>query len=310
MSQQELLQINFQTKPPETEQPLLTDNSFTYEHFAKQPEYVQVNRALVQRFFSFLPDNFLHVDVATGTGLVPKLLYDEAQQNGRKGKIIGVDPNSVSLDIARDTTPSTNEVHSQYIEGLGQDLQKLLLGRIPQGGVDGVSIHDALHEIREEQDKTTIVNSMADILKPGGIFSFNSAFTTEAIKSDARSWGVWKFRAMEILGAKRDRQVTTMPIHSPNKYKEMLIDAGLNVIHEAQKQVMLSKKALEAISRYPTFIKGVFEDMIGQENIPLENKSEALIQALDERKIAQLPRIWYELVVQKPLLYGSFHKTS
>lgn len=292
--------MSLKENPPQLPSATTQDKSFTYEHFAKQPEYVQVNRALVQRIFPFLPDNFLHVDVATGTGLVPKLLIKEAQKTGRKGKIIGVDPNSVSLGIARDTTPNTSEVHSLYIEGVGQDLQKLLLGRIPQGGVDGVSIHDALHEIREELDKTTTVNSMANILKPGGIFSFNSAFTTEAIKDDPRSWGAWKLTAMGYLKGVRDRQVRTMTIHSPDKYKKMLIDAGLNVVHEAQMQVKLSKDALIAISMYPSFVKGVFEDMKGHEHISVENKSEALIQALEERKITFLLRNWYELIAQKP----------
>jgi len=277
------------------------DNPFTYEHFARQPEYVRVNRELVQILFSFLPRNFFHVDVATGTGLVPNLLIEEAQKNGSRGKIIGVDPNSDSIAIAKRTTLKTNDVQVHYIEGVGQNLKRLLFDKIPQEGVDGVSIHDALHEIRDEEDKLTTVQSMANILKPGGVFSFNSAFTTEAIRVNVRGWAGWKFTAMKILNGERDRQVDTMAIHTPDKYKQMLKEAGLNIIHEAQNQVMLSKEALRAISKYPAFVKGVFEDMKGQEHITVESKSEALIQALDDREIVGLPRIWYELVAQKPL---------
>lgn len=300
MSQQEIQPHQFVPKLQTSEQTYYNDSPFTYEHFAKQPEYIRVNRELVLRLFSFLPKNFLHVDVATGTGLVPKLLVEETQNCGSKGEIIGVDPNSVSLDIARHTTPNTNDVHVHYIEGVGQDLRKLLLGRIPKDGVDGVSIHDALHEIRDEQDKMTTVQSMANILKSGGVFSFNSAFTTEAIRKEPRGWAGWKIGAMRILGGERDRQAKTMPIYTPGKYKEMMQNAGLKIIHEMQKQVMLSKEALKAISMYPAFIKGVFEDMKGHENISEEDKSDALKQALDNQNIIALPRVWYEVVAQKP----------
>lgn len=278
---------------------LSQENPFTYEHFAKQPEYVRVNRALVQRLFLLLPDNFFHVDVATGTGLVPKLLIEEARGNNHAERIIGVDPNSTSLEIAKRTTPKIGGITVDYLEGTGQDLQQLLLGRIPQDGVDSVSIHDALHEIRSKEDKIKVVQNMADILKLKGIFSFNSAFTTEAVKVDARGWAGWKIRAMEILGGKRDKQAETMPIYTPAEYKEIMQNAGLSIIHETQERVMLSKDALEAISMYPAFIRGVFEDMKGHEDISEEYKSGALKQALDDRNIIELPRVWYEVVAQK-----------
>lgn len=282
-------------------------SDLTFEDFANQPEYIDVNRDLIKRLFSHIPQRFFHVDIATGTGLVPKLLMQLSQERGHNGKIIGIDPNHTSLEIARRTTPQSDKVDVLYLEGFGQDTEKLVRGKISPYGVDSVSIHDALHEIRDEQDKIATVQSMANILKPGGVFSFNSAFTTEALKVDVRGWAGWKIKAMQILKGDRDRQVSTMAIHTPDKYKTMLIEAGLNIINEAQNQVTLSKDALKAISKYPAFVKGVFEDMIGQEKISVENKSQALIQALDERNIAQLPRIWYELVAQKPLAPAFSH---
>lgn len=301
MSQKELQPNSFQSGPTISEKPLLIGRPFTFEEFANQPEYIDVNRDLIKRLFTHIPQRFFHVDIATGTGLIPKLLMQQSQERGYKAKIIGIDPNPTSLEIAIRTTPQSDAVDVLYLEGFGQDLKALLAGKLPSGGVDSVSIHDALHEIRDEQDKITTVQGMAGIIKPGGVFSFNSAFTAETVKTDPRGWAGWKIKAMQILGGERNRQTDTMAIHTPGIYKTMLIGAGLNIIHEDQKQVMLSKKALEAISKYPSFVKGVFEDMIGQEDISIENKSEALIQALDERKIVQLPRIWYELVAQKPL---------
>jgi len=282
-----------------TEQQIISsENQFTYEHFASQPEYVKVNRELIQIIAHRLPDNFFHVDVATGTGLVPQLIIEEVYKD-RKGKIIGIDPNSTSLDIARRKNLALRNVPVEFIEGFGQDLEALVAGKIPKDGVDSVSIHDALHEIRDEEDKINVVKSMANILKLGGLFSFNSAFTTEAIKVDPRGWAGWKLKAMEILGGERDRQTAKLAIHTPEKYVEMMTNAGLTKIHAKPKIVNLSKEALKAISVYPAFIRGVFEDMRGNETVSENDKSYALKQALDDKNIVELPRVWYEIVAQK-----------
>lgn len=276
------------------------DNSLNFEEFSKQPEYVEVNRGLVKQFVLKLPENFCHVDVATGTGLVPRLIIEEATKENKRGEVIGIDPNVTSLNIARRNILGPRGISVKFIEGFGQDLKQLLNGIIPPGGVDGVSILDALHEIRKDEDKIEVIGAMADILKPGGLLTFNSAFTTEGILIDPMVWGKWKLRAMGILEGKRDRQVQVMPIHSPETYKQMIENAGLKVIHEAKKIVNLTKETLLAISKYPAFFRGALEDMRGQESVPDIEKSNALIQALEELGVPALPRVWYEIIAQKP----------
>jgi hypothetical protein len=73
------------------------------------------------------------------------------------------------------------------------------------------------------------------------------------------------------------------------------------VVHEAKKSVKMSRTALEAIATYPRFIQGVFADLVGGENLALEEKSQALIKALDDLGITEVPRIWHELMARKPL---------
>ncbi len=285
---------------PEESNPSVPGNNLNFEKFSEQPEYVEVNRGLIKQFVLRLPGNFCLVDVATGTGLIPRLLIEEAIKENKKGEIIGVDPNVTSLNIARRNILGPRGISVKFIEGFGQDLKQLLNGIIPPGGVDGVSILDALHEIRKDEDKVEVIGAMTDILKPGGLLTFNSAFTTEGILIDPMGWGKWKLRAMGILGGKRDRQVQVMPIHSPEIYKQMIENAGLKVIHEAKKIVNLTKEALLAISKYPAFFRGALEDMRGQESVPDIEKSNALIQALEELGVPALPRVWYEIIAQKP----------
>lgn len=283
-----------------------TDDDLNFEEFSRQPEYVEVNRALMQKLVSQLPPVFCHVDVATGTGLVPELIIDEARRGDKRGRVIGIDPNITSLNIARRRVHSSSGIVVEFIEGFGQNLKQLLERRIPQKGVSGVSILDALHEIREDEDKVKVIQAMADILKPGGLLAFNSAFTTDGISKDPMSWGKLKLRAMAKWGGKRDKQVQGLPILTPGKYKQMIENAGLVVIYEAKKIVNLTIKSLVAISKYPAFIRGVFEDMQGQESISDREKSNELIKAIEKLSVPTLPRVWYEIIAQKtPVLSGN-----
>lgn len=297
VSQQEI-QLNHIHHSDFTE--IVPSSSLNFEEFANQPEYVEVNRNLIERLFDHIPQRFFHVDIATGTGLVPKLLMQQSQERGYKAKIIGIDPNPTSLEIARRTTPQSDAVDVLYLEGFGQDTEKLVYGKISPYGTDSASMHDAIHEVEGEENKREVLSAAVRVLKPGGLFSFNSAFTTYGIEAEnaQMKWGRWKLNAFNDLKGTKDRKAEPIRIYSPEQYKQMLEAAGLVIIHEAKKVVHLSKEALAAISKYPKFIEGVFGDMIGQQNFSLERKSSALIKTLE--KVDFLPRGWYEIIAQKP----------
>ncbi len=269
-----------------------------FEAFAKQKEYIKVNEELVKKMTVLLPKTFWWVDVATGTGMVPKLLTEEAKRTGRKGIIIGVDPNTTSLEIARKTTKPSEDVSVEFIEGFGKDLKLLLQGKISEGGIDGASILDAIHEIPEEAEKKQVLASMADVLNPGGILAVNSAFTTYGMEPSPMGWGRWKSKAFKNLGKVQNKNINAIKLHTPDEYRQMLEESRLAVISEAKKIVNLSHEALVAISHYPEFINGVFRDMIDQDKFSLEEKRDALVKALEG--VPFLPRGWWELIAQKP----------
>jgi len=291
-------QFQTETKPFPS---IVTENQLDYKQFSIQPEYVKANRELIGNFVKKLPENFFHVDIATGTGLIPQLIIEEAAKENKSGKIIGIDPNVTSLNIARKNVLGTDRVKVEFIEGMGQDLKRLLKEKIPTDGVDGVGILDALHEIKNDEDKISVIKSMADILKPEGLFVFNSAFTTQGVAKDPMGWGKWKLKAMESFGRKRDKQIKAMPIHTPEEYKQMIEGAGLQVDPgcEITKTVMLTEAALIAISIYPAFSVGALEDMQGQESISTVDKCNAMIAALKSLGIQGLPRVWYEIIAKK-----------
>lgn len=273
---------------------------YNFVAFALDAAYREANRQLLRYAFAYLPSPFFQIDVASGTGLVPQEMSRLCEQSGKRGTIIGLDPDAFAVQSAREQTPSTPHCTIEFVEGRAQEIDELLADRIPPRGVDYISIHDALHEI-EEADKPGVLATIAKLLKPGGIFTYNSAFTTIAQESSAVLWGKWKAKAFAILGGRRNREIKGLVTHTPEEYKQMVTDAGLAIVHEARRCVELTRSALEAIARYPRFVYGVFADLVGEEKIPLEQKSQALIAALDELGITAIPRIWHELVARKPL---------
>ena len=272
---------------------------YNFEAFSADEAYRETNRRLLAKAFSALPSPFYHVDVASGTGLVAQEVSRLCQEHGKRGTIIGIDPDHFAVESASRNTPSTPYCTVEFLEGRAQDMDQLLAGRIPPDGVDYVTIHDALHEI-EEEDKQGTLLYIANILKPGGFFTYNSAFTTAALEQSAMMWGRWKAKAQSLLGGKRDRKVKGLITHSPAEYVEMITNAGLSVVHDAKESVRMSRTALEGIARYPRFICGVFADLIGQEKLSLDEKSLALVEALDRLGINEVPRVWHEVLARRP----------
>lgn len=281
---------------------------FNFISFSRDRAYREANRQLILEAFSYLPSRFFQVDVASGTGLVSQEVGRLCQEKGKTGTVIGIDLDRFAVESAQKGTPSTPYCAVEFMEGRAQDIEQLLDGKLPPKGVDYVSVHDAIHEIEGEEDKRSILSSMARILKLGGIFTYNSAFTTAALEGAAITHGRWKAKALSILGGKRDRKIQAIKIHTPEEYREMICDAGLVVLYEAKRAVMLSRNALKAIAQYPAFVEGVFGDMVGKAKMPFEKKSRALIDALDALGINEVPRIWHEVIAQKqrqPALAGS-----
>jgi len=279
---------------------VVQSEEYNFIAFSRDEAYREANRQLLRRVFSRLPSPFFHVDVASGTGLVPQEVSALCLQNGKKGTIIGVDPDHFAVQSARKSTPSNPGCTVEFLEGRGQDLERLLVGRIPSDGVDYASIHDAIHEV-EEEDKQSVLLAIAKIIRPGGFFTYNSAFTTAAMEESAMQWGRWKSRAFSILGGKRNRKVKGLITHTPEEYKQMITNAGLTIVHEAKKSVVMSRTALETIATYPRFIYGVFADFVSEQEVSLEEESRALVKALDDLGVTEIPRVWHELIAQKPL---------
>ncbi len=277
--------------------------AYNFVEFSQIAEYRKVNRELILTALQFLPKNIkklTHVDNGTGTGLVPQLAAELYHDRGIAATIIGIDPDLYALKNSGESMRNFEHINILMIQGYGQHLEELLKEHIPSIGVDVVSIHDAIHEIPGRDIKRAIFASQAKILKPGGVQTYNSSFTTIGNADAAFKWGRWKMDAFAYFKENRNRNITAMEVFSPEEYTKMITDSGLKIVHEDVKTVVLSLDALKAISRYPEYVNGIFRDMENTEKYTLLEKSKVLIAVLEKEGVTALPRQWHEIVAQKP----------
>ena len=286
--------------PSETRAHVPQTESRNFLRFAECEEYRRVNRELLEEVFPHLPSIFFQVDVASGTGLVPQEMAKLCKLRGKRGRIIGVEPDHFAVEKARQILIVSGVTSYELVEGYGQDLEELLKGRIPEEGVDYVSIHDAIHEIEGIEDKRLVLGAMARSIKPEGLLSMNSAFTSVA---QTRPWGELKLDVLKNDGLKRnklvERETRAIDTLTPQQYRELLEEQGLIIIHDVLKIVTLSRKALEGISIYPKFVEGFFRDVESQDRIDDDKKTEMLVESLERRGVQQIDRVWHELIGRK-----------
>ena len=272
-----------------------------FGHFAAVPEYREVNRQLVQELFRHMPNPFVHVDLATGTGLVPQLLIEEAEKRGFRGTIVGIDRSAKALEIAEATTPRPAGIDLRFVEADARYLERLRGDELPADGADSLSIHDAIHEITDEEGQRQVYRGMAAIARDGALLSSNSTFTTVsmAVANSLRGHGEWKLHFMRLTGARRTDKGGSLPYRRPEDYRKMIEDAGFKVVHELERAIHLTREALKAIARYPAFVEGVAGDLVFPRELSLVEQSHYLSLAVDKIRYDGLPRSWHEIIGRK-----------
>jgi len=279
--------------------------TFNFGRYSQRENYSRVNRNLTDKVLGLLGGQDLTaVDVAMGHGMVPRSAAKNLAGTNRRLYMVGVDIDAYAVEQAKLQIPDTPNVHFTFLTGDARALPKILAGYIKPGEADWTSIHDSIHEIRDDQAKADIIKNQALILRPGRLLSYNSAFTTEAI---GREWAVWQIEFMRLFRAHKYRgeDVQKLPIHQPSFYRSLIIEAGLTPIHETLVQVPHYQGELEAISEYPPFVNGFTQMMVFDHAVYLEEAVEGMkrsIQPMLSRLNADsIIRVWHEIIAQKPV---------
>jgi ubiquinone/menaquinone biosynthesis C-methylase UbiE len=173
----------------------------TYEPFSNEPIYVEANRAFVAR--APLAGTRRFLDLACGTGTVSALLVAASP----RAHLNGIDLDPVQIRLAgerfralgyevRDGFALTEErAHGRpvltFAAGSALELP------FPDASFDCVTIANAIHLM---PDRGRFLAGVARVLRPGGLFGFNSAFYAGSMpKGTDRIYLDWLRLAVEWI---------------------------------------------------------------------------------------------------------------
>lgn len=288
----------------------------TYEPYSQQLEYIRANR----EFLGSLPLDGVReaIDLACGTGVMTELLLEGRSPIG----VIGMDISAESLEIGRslfekkqllvrdkpslDRAIASGKSGVLLIRGSADELP------LESESADLVMMGGSIHLL---PDKDKLLQGIRRVLRPGGLFVFNSSFYVGTYpEGTERFYTEWLKEALAVLEEKNDALraagKNTIPRQrgkggrafkkgwmSPPQWSELLKRQGFAVIREYQRPVMMTRESFETVGAY----SGLSEVLMS--GYPVEIASECLQESarrvFKNLGIEEIPRLWLEIAALK-----------
>lgn len=288
----------------------------SYEPFSQEPEYIEVNKGFIDN----LPlDKVSKVlDLACGTGTLTELLFERCP----KISVIGVDISTESLEIGRNVFRKKNLLvdDKAALEVAGDSGKGGIL--LLEGSADDLCLEsesfdlammgNAIHLMR---DRAKFLQGVHRVLRPGGIFAFNSAFFVKTFPEGTEHvYTEWLKEALAVLHSKdeelrqagkpgipRQRGTTGRAFSkrwmTPEQWGDELRQNGFEVRQSYKRSVMITQRGLETVGAY----SGLAEVLMS--GYPVEIASECLQEAAGRAfrnlDITEIPRNWLEVTAVK-----------
>jgi ubiquinone/menaquinone biosynthesis C-methylase UbiE len=279
---------------------------YSYEPFSREPEYMDVNHEFVRTLP--LAGRCDILDLACGTGTLTSMLLAELEPLPvRRVRLVCSDLSHVGLGLAREYV---TERH-----GAVRDLEYVQASadRIPfaGGSFDAVTMGNAIQML---EDKNALAAEVARVLRPGGLFAFNTSFYSGAyLPQTERFYIRWvqeafayiqhKDEALRSAGTagirrkKGGRPAFSNPWLSAGEYSALLARHGFSVLEIRERTVMLTRSSFETIGSYA----GLATVLLS--GYPASAACEALKAAagpaLEAERCDAVPRHWIEFTAVK-----------
>ena len=278
------------------------DDLYSYELFTRHDFYTAVNRALVAEVVRRLPTRPARrrrtvVDLGCGTGAITEMLVEALRQRGLEATIIGIEPSSGALAEAERRLAGSG-AGVRFLQGDAAELAGL------PTPVDALLFCNAIHLV---EDPGSTVQEIANVLSPGGLFAFNSAFSSDAyVPGTETFYRLWTVRAMRWLRSEhpevrvsREQAERTRRWRSREEYEAVLLEHGFDLVHCALDEVQMTLASFQDIGHYRLFIEGALP------GAPLGAGSEALGrgagEAFDELGLTSVARNWLQVLARRGL---------
>ncbi len=266
----------------------VADDRFSFAKFAAHPFFREVNAWLVAHAGIRAGNDV--VDLGCGPGAVTELILPW-MGIPPLGRIFAVDPSALALRLAAQRIRSAVV---QFIQGAAEHLS----GLVPP--VDTVVFANAIHLV---QDKAQVISDISKVLRPGGVFGFNTAFFDGTSPAEtARFYKLWVLRAVRWLRERgydvaRGVKPTAMRWLSPEDYGRLLRTSGFEASEMVLQEKQLSCQAWEDLSEFSMFIQGALP------GVPLEIGMEALKigvrRTFEELRLQTVPRVWLQVIAAR-----------
>ena len=289
----------------------------SYEPFSRQPEYIEVNRGFIQS----LPLQASHhiLDLACGTGTLADLIVDFFPAR----EIVGLDLDRESLLLAgkhfRDlglmgddgskaaTHGPTVRPKMLFLQGTADCLP------LKDQSVEAVLMGNSIHNL---PDQDSLLREIHRVLKPRGIFAFNTSFFagtfppgTENLYHEWLKLSLGYIQAKDeerrrqgLAGIKRQRGTSHRAFSkqwpTPAEFTQLLLRHHLEVTWFCHRTIKMNQSSLETVGAYAGLACVLLS------GFPVELACEALEAsagpAFEAIGLTEVRRLWLEVVAIKP----------
>lgn len=281
----------------------------TYEPYSNDPDYLEGNRGFIQSLP--LDDAGRVLDLACGIGTLSRLLWKLRPRL----EIVGIDLSPGALEVtARDFRRlghfGEDGADGHHARGHCVGLAAASADRLPLRDrcVDAVVMGHSIHML---PDADALLTDVKRVLRPGGVFAFNTSFYAGTFAAGTESiYHDWVKESLAYI-QKKDRELrrqglpgirrkrgrvppaftNTWP--SPDEWTERLRRHGFDVRSVFERTVPLTQYSFETIGAYGGFASVMLS------GYPVEISSEALQLAsgptLEAAGVDSVPRHWLEV---------------
>jgi ubiquinone/menaquinone biosynthesis C-methylase UbiE len=289
---------------------MMQPSSTSYEAFAQEPDYIAVNRALID----MLPlcGSMRVLDLACGTGLLGALLSQRWRDHFRDRSDASRSFDLISLDLSVDQLRSTARGMTEHLSGAALVAARAEAVPLRSGSFSTQLIGNAIQLFH---DKPAALTEAFRVLRPGGVLAFNTSFYSGTFAPGTERFYIsWVALALGIIqSANADRERRGLPLIrrvrdpaerafarrwlSADEYRGLLRSAGFLVQMENERMVVLTRRSFEAIAGYGALATVLLA------GYPVELAAAALSEAsgraLDKAGLDGVPRYWLEMVAIK-----------
>jgi ubiquinone/menaquinone biosynthesis C-methylase UbiE len=274
--------------------------TYTFDPFARHQFYIDINASLVRRAIARVDatrppaQRLCVVELACGTGAVTEQILDAVEQCGRHVTLVAVEPSADALAITRERLQGRNVM---FVQGDANYLADAV------SQADAAFFCNAIHLLRDKRDA---LGKLAHVLAPGGYLACNTTFFDGAYAPGSeRAYQMYMRKALRWLHQHhpearlvRREKADTLQWLTAEQYVALAEEQGLCMVERELDVAQMPMRAWQDIGSYSLFIEGALP------GVPIPVGAEALqyaaAETFAELGMDVIPRIWLQLVLQRP----------